>query len=104
MLLNFMLMLLANTACGAAPVPHPTSSFTEVWFGEGCFWERQYAYIQVELNQTGPFKRNNRTVTSVVGYSGSKHTGPGGLVCFDNEGPTPVSYPWFLTLTLTLIE
>merc|ERR1711865_1102900 len=42
----------------AAPVP-PTqaSSKYDVWFGEGCFWERQYAYVMVELNQTGPFNR-----------------------------------------------
>ena len=59
-----------------------------VWFGDGCFWERQYAYVQVELDPSGPFKRSNRTITSVVGYAGSKNAGPGGHVCYDNGGPT----------------
>ena len=64
------------------------SANPSVWFGEGCFWERQYAYVQVELAPTGPFKRSNRTVTSVVGYAGSKKSGPDGHVCYDNGGPT----------------
>jgi len=66
-----------------APVA-PTPKY-DVWFGEGCFWERQYAYVSIELNQTGPFKRTNSTVTSVTGYAGSKLTGTDGLVCYDND-------------------
>lgn len=58
----------------------------DVWFGEGCFWERQYAYVMLELNATGPFRRDNSSVTSQVGYAGARGTGKGGLVCYDNPG------------------
>merc|ERR1719326_4020 len=68
----------------AAPIATPAPSSPQIWFGEGCFWERQYAYVMLELNQTGPFKRSNATVSSVVGYAGAKGTGSDGLVCYDN--------------------
>merc|ERR1712146_484543 len=66
----------------AAPVGSSTYTYGDVWFGEGCFWERQYSYVMLELNQTGPFKRHNSSVTSVVGYAGAKGTGDDGLVCY----------------------
>jgi peptide methionine sulfoxide reductase MsrA len=68
------------------PSPEPTT----VYFGSGCFWERQYAYAwEVELggNLAGAssiFNRNIDTVTSVSGYAGSKKVGPKGLVCYHN--------------------
>merc|ERR1711998_154166 len=37
----------------------------------------------LELNQTGAFRRDNASVTSVVGYAGAKGTGDDGLVCYD---------------------
>jgi len=64
-----------------------SSGGPRVWFGEGCFWERQYAYVMVELNVTGPFKRSNTSVTrlptSIVGYAGARSIGDDGLVCYD---------------------
>lgn len=60
----------------------------QVFFGSGCFWERQYAYAwDMELNGTLAgnsrlFGRNMDTVTAVAGYAGSKRTGIGGLVCY----------------------
>merc|ERR1711907_131718 len=85
-LLTAALLLRSN----AAPVRNPRSN--SVWFGEGCFWERQYAYVMVELNQTGPFQRTNASVSSLVGYAGAKGTGAGGLVCYDNSDPTNTDY------------
>jgi len=75
----------------AHPVPTSTtkcgSDCTYIWFGEGCFWERQWAYFNVEIDPEGPFKRTNETVSSVVGYAGSKKAGPDGLVCYhSNDG------------------
>lgn len=75
------LSLLLCTLSAAAPVP--TKPHRAIWFGEGCFWERQYAYVMLEMNAAGPFNRSNASVTSVVGYAGAKGTGDDGLVCYD---------------------
>merc|ERR1719331_3090116 len=71
-----------------APVPTASATTYDVWFGEGCFWERQFAYVMLELDPAGPFARPNASVTSVTGYAGAKGTGDGGLVCYDNGGPS----------------
>lgn len=52
---------------------------TRVYLGNGCFWERQYAYSNLEQDK---FKRDMVNVTSVSGYAGSVCTGRGGLVCY----------------------
>merc|ERR1712217_652797 len=65
---------MGTTTCG--------SDCTYVWFGEGCFWERQWAYVNVELDPKAPFKRAKANVTSRVGYAGSKKVGNDGLVCY----------------------
>jgi len=54
----------------------------------GCFWERQYAMTMVEMDPNGPFKRNNSTVTTVVGYAGSHGSGQNNLVCYDTGDST----------------
>jgi len=64
---------------------------TAVYFGSGCFWERQYAYAwEVELGgslegNSTLFGRSMDTVTSAVGYAGSKKVGPNGRVCYHND-------------------
>jgi len=76
---------LVLTLASAAPVPpRQAPPKYDVWFGEGCFWERQYAYVMLELNQTGPFNRTHKELSSVVGYAGANITGDDGLVCYDN--------------------
>jgi len=73
-----------------APVEHP---MTDVWFGEGCFWERQYPYTLIELDPKGPFHRNNRTVTSVAGYAGSRIMSiPSGQVCYETATNVSLDY------------
>jgi len=72
---------------------------TTVYFGSGCFWERQYAYAWVvELNgslsgNSTIFNRNMDTVTAVTGYAGSKRVGPkNALVCYHNSESTDDDY------------
>ena len=36
----------------------------------GCFWERQWAYVQVEMDCKAPFRRPTADVSSVTGYAG----------------------------------
>ena len=57
---------------------------TTVYFGNGCFWERQYAYVNVEQGKWG---RGDADVSSVVGYAGGKGgAGPDGKVCYHHSG------------------
>jgi len=67
----------STTKCG--------SNCSYIWFGEGCFWERQWPYANIELDPQGPFNRTNETVSSRVGYAGSKEAGPDGLVCYHSS-------------------
>ena len=41
-----------------------------VYLGNGCFWERQWAYAVLETDQNGVFRRSRSGVTSIVGYAG----------------------------------
>ena len=56
----------------------------EIYLGNGCFWERQWAYVQIEQQQ---FERADSAVTSLAGYAGGKTPTDGGdFVCYDG-GP-----------------
>ena len=57
-----------------------------VYLGNGCFWERQKAYADLELGAEGAFKRSMNTVTSVVGYAGGTGVSSDGLVCYHHPG------------------
>jgi len=46
----------------------PKTGTIDVYFGNGCFWERQWAYINVE--KAAPFSRPQVNLTSLVGYAG----------------------------------
>jgi len=72
-----------------APVQHP---MTNVWFGEGCFWERQYPYTRIELDPEGPFRRKNETVTSVAGYAGSQQSISTSQVCYETAANVSLDY------------
>lgn len=66
---------------------------TSVYLGNGCFWERQYAYVNIELNcqfnpkptraKCTPFNRSTDKLTSVVGYAGGTL---GDLACYHHSG------------------
>ena len=77
--------LLPTTAAALLPTisaGQPSAATTAVWFGEGCFWERQWAYVNLELDKSGPFARANASVSSRVGYAGSLKTAGSGTVCY----------------------
>ena len=85
--------MLGYLLTSSAPPPPSTTvcgdNCTFVWFGQGCFWERQWAYVNIELDEQGPFARTNSSVSSRVGYAGSLKSGANGLVCYhNNEDPT----------------
>eukprot|EP00798_Chlamydomonas_sp_ICE-L_P013659 gene13659-19546_t len=94
------------SACVAAFAAKPLAAFAEevgtaarvdipetVYFGNGCFWGRQKAFVDAEmkLGRTTPDQ-----VTSVVGYAGGTRTGiricpgPGGKVCYFYGDPRAV--------------
>ena len=67
-----------------------------VYLGNGCFWERQYAYVNIEMRCAAayatplcgsPFGRGARNVSSVVGYAGGTRPSPAarGRVCYHTQ-------------------
>jgi hypothetical protein len=65
------------TALGAQPAlaeaPEP------VYFGNGCFWGRQYDFVKAEETVLG---RKPGELSAVVGYAGGKLTSPSGRACY----------------------
>jgi len=59
-----------------------------VTLGNGCFWERQYAYTHVEMEK---FHRKRSQVSAVVGYTGAMQAGPHGEVCYHSSSPVDYS-------------
>ena len=68
----------------AHPVNQPNIS---VYFGNGCFWHTQYDMAATEM----AWGRAGAQVTALVGYAGSAHTSPEGLVCY-HGGPSDAEY------------
>jgi peptide methionine sulfoxide reductase MsrA len=56
----------------------------EVYLGNGCFWERQWAYYNVETLAGGPFARAATSFTAYVGYAGGRDppAGRGTATCY----------------------
>jgi len=50
-----------------------------VYLGNGCFWERQWAYVEIE---TQAWHRKPENVSSKVGYAGGSRSGASGRVCY----------------------
>jgi len=57
------------------------SGMVDVHLGNGCFWERQWAYYVVETDPDGPFRRAPENVTALVGYGGGDAP-PDAPVCY----------------------
>ena len=68
------------------PTPSGNSTTKEqhirVYLGQGCFWERQWAYFKVETDDDGPFRRTPSSFSAYVGYAGGKMPNEGGAVCY----------------------
>ncbi|MEW5299903.1 MAG: hypothetical protein WDW38_002725 [Sanguina aurantia] len=63
-----------------------TSGTDTIYFGNGCFWGRQYDYASVESK----LGRAPNQVTAVAGYAGGNQAGPGGKVCYYYADPKSV--------------
>lgn len=62
------------------PAQYITANSTWVYLGNGCFWERQKAYVDIELNS---FRRPGANVSALVGYAGGS---PADRVCYHHRG------------------
>jgi len=62
----------------ATPSVASGSEVEPVYFGNGCFWGRQYDFIKAE-EEMG---RQNKDISAVVGYAGGKLKSPDGKVCY----------------------
>ncbi|GFH30271.1 PMSR domain-containing protein, partial [Haematococcus lacustris] len=49
-----------------------------VYFGNGCFWGRQFDFVSAEK----ALGRGPEQISAVVGYAGGRQTGPDGKVCY----------------------
>ncbi len=57
----------------------------QVVLGNGCFWERQYAYAMLEYGNS-LFARELPDLTSRAGYAGALDVGSDGRVCYHHSG------------------
>ena len=72
-----------NVAAPSVAPPNVTRPFFPgsvfVYLGNGCFWERQWAYVEIE---THTWQRAAVNVSSKVGYAGGSRAGASGRVCY----------------------
>lgn len=71
-----------------------------IYFGNGCFWGRQYDYASVESKVLG---RAPNQVTAVAGYAGGTQAGPGGKVCYYYADPKVSSVQLCVPISSRLI-
>jgi len=75
-----------STAVGCIQPHRPGNiSSIPIYLGNGCFWERQWAYYNVE---TKLFGRSDAALTSIVGYGGGQKPIPGATtqsVCYHTQ-------------------
>lgn len=84
-----IIVLMIRVQGGASREPHKRSSCSQppqsapkgpkIYLGNGCFWERQWAYVNVEMHQ---FQRPAPNVTSYVGYAGGRAPPASDWVCY----------------------
>lgn len=54
------------------------SAIEPVYFGNGCFWGRQYDFVKAEEDMG----RTGKDISAVVGYAGGRQTSPSNKVCY----------------------
>lgn len=59
----------------------PKGDDVSVYFGCGCFWHMQHAFVTTEMSE---LCREGESITARCGYAGGTRVGPGGLVCYHN--------------------
>lgn len=68
------------TACTPSSAT-PKGNEVNVYFGCGCFWHVQHAFVTSEM--TGLCREGDR-ISARTAYAGGKETGPDGMVCYHN--------------------
>lgn len=68
--------------CSTAPASLRQGPSSTVYFGCGCFWHGQHAWVTCA--EEGILGRSGSEVTSFPGYAGSTDVGEGGRVCYHN--------------------
>ena len=62
---------------------HPTASLNgevdTIWLGNGCFWERQWSYVQIEKAYG---RLAAAQISARAGYAGGRSAGTDGRVCY----------------------
>ena len=72
-----------SRSSGSRPARPPrNASAHEIYLGNGCFWERQWAYYKVETNPVGPFAREPNSFSAKVGYAGGNAPPESEGVCY----------------------
>jgi peptide methionine sulfoxide reductase MsrA len=67
----------AAAAGPAEPAAATAAAVTPVYFGNGCFWGRQFDFAQLEQRALG-----RPLPSALAGYAGGRAAGPGGRVCY----------------------
>lgn len=63
---------------GSAIGPAMAENIEPVYFGNGCFWGRQYDFVQAEKDMG----RTGKDISAVVGYAGGRQASPSNKVCY----------------------
>lgn len=72
-------------ACNTTSTTPPTGNLVNVYFGCGCFWHMQHAFVLQEMSE---LCRQGEDITARTAYAGGSKTGPDGLVCYHNSQGT----------------
>jgi len=59
-----------------------TAEDIDVYFGCGCFWHVQHAFVELEMSALG---RTDGSITARAAYAGGNSVGQNGLVCYHNS-------------------
>ena len=73
------LKLATVTATLASLALSASADVEPVYFGNGCYWGRQYDQVKTEQQKLG---RSDKDISAVGGYAGGRKTSPSGKVCY----------------------
>lgn len=77
----FVKSLAALLSMPIAVRAQPEETFTNIYFGNGCFWHSQYEFVKAEREILG---RSDMELTTRTGYAGGTSTDKEGRVCYHN--------------------
>ena len=69
---------LGTPLLGGSDMALAQSDIEPVYFGNGCFWGRQYDFVKAEES----IGRSGKDISAVVGYAGGRKASPSNKVCY----------------------